>query len=86
MIIVARDNVANEVARYSVKDGLIKRDGADNTVMVLCTVVVDHEDDAGWACAVTADDGNEALIITVTGDGVNITQWAAVMNGVETHF
>ena len=47
---------------------------------------VDHEDDVGWACTVTADDANEALIITVTGDGVNITQWAAVMNGVETHF
>ena len=86
MIIVARDNVANEVARYSVHDGLIKRDGADNTVMVNCTVTVDHEDDAGWDCAVTADDANEALIITVTGDGANITQWAAVMDGVETHF
>ncbi len=86
MVIVARDNVANEVARYSVLDGLIKRDGAGNTVMVLCTVVVDFEDDAGWACTVTADDANEALIITVTGDGANITQWAAVMNGVETHF
>ena len=86
MIIVARDNVANEVARYSVHDGLIKRDGAGNTVMVLCTVTVDHEDDAAWDCAVTADDGNEALIITVTGDGANITQWAAVMDGVETHF
>ena len=86
MIIVARDNVANEVARYSVHDGLIKRDGANNTVMVNSTVVVDFEDDAGWDVAVTADDGNEALIITVTGDGANITQWAVVMNGVETHF
>ncbi len=86
MIIIARDNVANEVARYSVHDGLIKRDAANNTVMVLCTVTVDHEDDAGWDCTVTADDTNEALIITVTGDDTNITQWAAVMNGVETHF
>lgn len=86
MIIVARDNVANEVARYSVHDGLIKRDGANNTVMVLCTIVVDHEDDATWGVAVTADDANEALIITVTGDATNPVQWAAVMNGVETHF
>lgn len=86
MIITARDNVDNEVARYSVHDGLIKRDGANNTAMVLCTVTVDHEDDATWDCTVTADDVNEALIITVTGDGTNITQWVAVMNGVETHF
>lgn len=85
LLVVARDNVANEVARYSVADGLIKRDAAGNTTMVACTVVTDHEDDAGWDVAVTADDGNEALIITVTGD-VNPVQWAAVMNGVETHF
>ncbi len=86
MVIVARDNVANEVARYSVHDGLIKRDGANNTAMVLCTVTVDHEDDASWNVAVTADDTYEALIITVTGDADNPVQWAAVMNGVETHF
>jgi len=86
MIIVARDNVGNEVARYSVHDGLIKRDGADNTSMVLCTVTVDFEDDATWDVAITADDPNEALIITVTGDGANPTQWVAVLDGVETHF
>lgn len=86
MLIVARDDVANEVARYSIHDGLIKRDGANNTVMVLCTVTVDHEDDGAWDVAVTADDGNEALIITVTGDPVNPTKWAAVLDGVEIHF
>jgi len=86
MKIVARDNVANEVARYSVSDGLIKRDAAGNTTMVNCTVVTDYEDDAAWDVAVTADDTNEALIITVTGDADNVVQWAAVMDGVETHF
>lgn len=86
MIITARDNTADEVARYSVNDGLIKRDGANNTTMVLCTVNTDYEDDAAWDCSVTADDANEALIVTVTGDGANITQWVAVMNGVETHY
>ncbi|MBA7637528.1 hypothetical protein ES703_45173 [subsurface metagenome] len=86
LIIVARDNVAGEVARYSVRDGLIERDAAGNTTMVLCTVTVDHEDDATWDVAVTADDGNDALIITVTGDADNPVQWAAVMDGVETHF
>ena len=86
MTIVARDNVANEMAMYTVADGLIKRDGVGNTVMVSCTVTVVHEDDAAWDVAVTADDVNEALIITVTGDDTNPTQWAAVMDGVETHF
>lgn len=86
MIITARDNVANEVAMYTVDDGLIKRDAANNTVLVAGTVVVVHEDDATWDVTVTADDVNVALIITVTGDGTNPTQWAAVLEGVETHF
>lgn len=86
MMIVARDNVGNEVAMYTVSDGLIKRDGANNTVMVNCTVTVVHEDDATWDVAVAADDTNEALIITVTGDDTNPVQWAAVLDGVETHF
>lgn len=86
MIITARDNVAGEVAMYTVVDGLIKRDAANNTVLVNCTVTTVHEDDAGWDVAVTADDGNEALIITVTGDAANPVQWVAVLDGVETHF
>lgn len=83
--IVARDNTANEVASYSF-NGLIKRDGANNTAMSVCNKTVVHEDDATWDCDVTADDVNEAMIITVTGDAANTVQWAAVMNGVETHF
>lgn len=83
--VVARDNVANEGAMYTF-EGLIKRDAAGNTVMSVCNKTVVHEDDATWDCAVTADDTNEALIITVTGDGTNPVQWAAVLEGVETHF
>ncbi len=86
MIIVARDDVANEAAMYRVDDGLIKRDNAGNTALVSGTVIVVHEDDAGWDVTITADDANEALIITVTGDAVNPVQWAVVMDGVETHF
>lgn len=85
MTIVARDNVANEVAMYTVV-GIIKRDGANNTVMSNCTVTTVFEDDAAWDVAVTADDANEALIITVTGDAANPVQWAVRMDGVETHF
>lgn len=85
IIVTARDNTANEVAKYSF-DGLIKRDGAGNTVLSYLTTNVDYEDDATWDCAVTADDVNEALIITVTGDADNTVQWAARLDGVETHF
>jgi len=86
MLITARDNVAGHGAAYKV-EGAIKRDAAGNTAMLAAaTVTVIHEDDASWDVAVTADDTNEALIITVTGDDTNITQWAARLDGVETHF
>jgi hypothetical protein len=83
--VVARDNTANEVARYSF-EGLIKRDGSNNTVLSWSSGGADYEDDAAWDCTISADDTNEALIITVTGDASNTTQWAAVLDGVETHF
>ena len=83
--VVARDNVANEGAMYTF-EGLIKRDGAGNTVMSVCNKVVGWVDDTTWDCAVTADDINEALIITCTPDGTNVTQWVAVLEGGETHF
>lgn len=87
MIITARDDVAGHVAMYTVANGLIKRDAANNTAMALpATVTVVYEDDAAWAVTVTADDTNEALIITVIGDDTNPTKWVAVMDGVETHF
>ncbi|GAJ14770.1 unnamed protein product, partial [marine sediment metagenome] len=68
MTIVARDNVAGHAAMWTVVDGLIKRDGLGNTVMVTCTVTEVADESTDWAVTVTADDVNEALIITVTGD------------------
>jgi len=86
MKIVARDYVAGHVAMWTVADGLIKRDAANNTTMVTCTVVEVADESTDWTVAVTADDTYESLKITVTGDPTNPTQFAAVMDGVETHF
>ena len=86
MLITGRDNTSGDCAAYKV-EGAIKRDASDNTAMLASAVVaVIHEDDATWDVAVTADDTNEALIITVTGDADNSVQWAARLDGVETHF
>ncbi len=83
--VTARDNVAGHVAMYTF-EGLIKRDAANNTVLSVVNKTVIFEDDAAWDCDVTADDTNEALVITVTGDATNPTQWVARLDGVETHF
>ncbi|MCK5117881.1 MAG: hypothetical protein KAR44_14900, partial [Candidatus Aegiribacteria sp.] len=83
--IAARDNVSNEVASYKI-EGLVKRDGAGNTVLSWSNKTVQYEDDASWDVAVTADDTNEALIITVTGDGTNPVRFAGRIDEVETQF
>jgi hypothetical protein len=83
--VTARDNVAGHVAMYTF-EGLIKRDAANNTILSVVNKTVIFEDDATWDANVTADDVNECLTITVTGDDTNPTQWAARLDGVETHF
>ena len=83
--IAARDNVSNHVASYKI-EGLIKRDGVDNTVLAWSNKTVEYEDDATWDVDVTADDTNEALIITVTGDDTNPTRFAGRIDEVETQF
>jgi hypothetical protein len=83
--IVARDDVANDVARYFF-NGLIKRDNANNTTLSYINGAAEYEDDAAWNCVVAADDVNEALVITVTGDVANTVNWEATLSGVEVHF
>lgn len=85
ILISARDNVSGDCAAYKF-EGAIKRDAAGNTTLLVANKTVIHEDDATWDVAVTADDTNEALKIEVTGDAANIVQWAARLDGVETHF
>lgn len=86
LIVTARDNVSGHVAMYTVEDGLVKKAGDLTAALVSCTVTTVYEDDAAWDVAVAIDGDGENLIITVTGDDTNPTQWAARLEGVETHF
>jgi len=85
IMVTARDNTTGDCAAYLFK-GIIKRDASNNTTLVDSNKTVLHEDDATWDCDVNADDTNEALRLTVTGDADNVVQWAARVDGVETHF
>jgi len=83
IMVTARDNTTGDCAGY-LFDGLIKRDGSNNTTLCTSNKTVLHEDDDTWDCDVAADDTNEALQITVTGDADNDVKWAARLDGVET--
>lgn len=87
LIVTARDNVAGHVGMWTISNGVIKRDGVGNTAMATAATVTEIVDESGdWSVAVTADDTNESLKIEVTGDATNPVQWAARLDGVETHF
>lgn len=76
IVVTARDGTADESARWTF-EGLITRDGSNNTTLKWLNSNTDYEDDATWDCTVSADDTNEALIITCTPDGTNTTQFYA---------
>lgn len=75
--IVAGDNVSAKSWNIS---GSIRRDGANNTALGGAVKKTSFgEDDAasGWDVTVTADNTNEALIITVTGEAAKTIKWKA---------
>ncbi len=86
ILITARNNISGDCAAWKV-EGAIKRNAANYTgMLVAATITAIHKDDATWDVAVTADNTNNSLKIEVTGAADSIIQWAARMDGVETHF
>jgi hypothetical protein len=63
-------------ARWSI-EGLIKRDGSNNTTLVGVTATLTHSDGTGntLVLTITADDTNEALKVEVTGNASETWTW-----------
>ena len=79
--------VAKEAATGDTKawtfQGCIKRDAANNTVLVgavTSTVIAEDTGAAAWILTIEADDTNEAIKVTVTGEASHTIDW-----GVEAH-
>jgi len=83
LMVTARDNTSGDCAGY-LFDGLIKRDGANNTTLCVCNKTMLHEDDDTWDCEIAA--AGTRIVITVTGDADNLVRWASRLDGVETSF
>ncbi len=77
-----RTDADNESAGYGFV-GVI--DNNAGTTALVGAVVADTpiEDTAAWACAVTASDANDALIITVTGEAAKTIRWVAKVDIVQ---
>jgi hypothetical protein len=70
-----RSNYAGS-ARWTI-EGLIKRDGSNNTTLVGVTATLTHSDGTGntLVLTITADDTNEALRVQVTGNASETWTW-----------
>lgn len=80
--VIGRRTDTTTVAKY-VFEGLIKNDGGTTTLPVSAKTVV-FEDVAGWDAAVTADNTNDALVITVTGAAATTIEWMAFYEMVKS--
>lgn len=69
-------------AGYTVH-GTIKNNGGTTALVGTVTVAHTAEDDAAWDATVTADDANDALLITVTGAAATTVHWHATINATK---
>ena len=75
LIVGRRTDVSGETAGYKI-EGLIENIGGTTTLTGSVKTVF-NEDDTNWDVAATADDTNDALVITVTGAGSKTINWRA---------
>lgn len=81
-VIARRTDADNESAAYQFL-GCIDRNGSTTALVGSVAKTVIAEDTAAWDCNVTADDTNDALIITVTGEAGKTIYWVAKIELVE---
>lgn len=83
LIVARRTDADGESAAYRFT-GCIDNNAGTTALVGSVTKVVIAEDTAAWDADVTADDTNDALIITVTGENAKTIQWVAFCRTVET--
>ncbi len=82
-VVARRTDLGNESAAYQFLGCVANNAGTTALVGSVAKTVI-AEDSAAWDCNVTADDANDALIITATGEAGKTIQWVARIELVET--
>jgi hypothetical protein len=83
LVTARRTDADNESAAYDFI-GCIDNNAGTTALVGSVTKTVVAEDTAAWDCNVTADNTNDALIITATGENSKTIQWVAFIQLVET--
>ena len=82
IMVVARRTDADDESGFFKFEGCIDNN-AGTTALVSSVVAASPIQDNSWVCTVTADDTNDALLITVTGEGGKTINWVARVTTVE---
>jgi hypothetical protein len=82
LVVARRADADNESAMYKFH-GCIDNNAGTTALVGSVVAETPIEDDADWACAITADDTNDALILTVTGEAAKTIYWVARVTTVE---
>ena len=81
--ITAMQNGAQAYASWKI-EGLLVNDGGTTTLANSATTVISNAD--GWGMALSADTGNNALAITVTGEASHNIRWVANIRTTEVTY
>jgi hypothetical protein len=82
LLVARRTDADNESAAYEFL-GCIDRNGSTTALVGTVQKTVIAEDTAAWDADVTADDTNDAMAITVTGEASKTIRWVAYIRLVE---
>ena len=82
LLVARRTNADNESAAYEFV-GCIDNNAGTTALVGSVTKTVIAEDTSAWDADVTADNTNDALIITVTGENSKTIYWVATVWTVE---
>ena len=81
--LVAMQNGAQDQGGWEIK-GLLKNDGGTTTLV--SSNIQTFDDGNGWVVALTADNTNNALAITCTGEAAHNIRWVAnIQTSEETY-
>lgn len=75
--VVARRTDADDESAFYKFEGCIDNNAGTTALVGSVVATTPIEDTAAWAVAVTADNTNDALIITVTGEAAKTINWVA---------
>lgn len=77
IVIIAWSDTPNTAAKYRRTLTVKKAGGTSALLSTVETVGTDHEDTAGWDVAITVDDTDDEVVITVTGAAATTIDWYA---------